>query len=214
MGPHDGQPVLTTGAKLDDARTAMVMIHGRGANAADILSLAAEFERPEFAYLAPDAAGSSWYPYSFLSPIEMNEPGITSGLDTIARVLDAVASAGIPIDRTIVLGFSQGACLALEFVARNARRYGGVAGLSGGLIGPDGTPREYDGSLAGTPVFLGCSDIDPHIPKERVELTRNVLSNLDGDVSMTLYPRMGHTINADEILRVRAMMDRILQPAA
>lgn len=124
-----------------------------------------------FVYLAPQAARNSWYPYSFLAPISSNEPGLSSGLAVIEYVLVQVTEAGIPLERTMLLGFSQGACLTLEFVARHARRYGGVAGLSGGLIGPDDTPRDYPGSLEGTPVFLGCSDIDPHIPKERVELS-------------------------------------------
>ena len=110
----------------------------------------------------------------------------------------------------MLLGFSQGACLSLEFVARNARRYGGVAGLSGGLIGPDGTPRNASGSLAGTPVFLGCSDIDPHIPKARVQETAEVLQQLGGDVTMRLYPRMGHTVNRDELRSVQAMMSALL----
>jgi predicted esterase len=187
----------------------MIMIHGRGASASSILTLAAELRHPEFAYLAPDASGNTWYPYSFLSPLEMNEPGITSGLQAIADLLATVEAAGIPAERTILLGFSQGACLALEFVARNARRYGGVAGLSGGVIGPDGTPRDYAGSLDRTPVFLGCSDIDAHIPKERVELTADVMRALDGDVTMKLYPGMGHTVNEDEIERVRGIMDRV-----
>jgi predicted esterase len=187
----------------------MIMIHGRGASASSILTLAAELRHPEFAYLAPDASGNTWYPYSFLSPLEMNEPGITSGLQAIADLLATVEAAGIPAERTILLGFSQGACLALEFVARNARRYGGVAGLSGGVIGPDGTPRDYAGSLDRPPVFLGCSDIDAHIPKERVELTADVMRALDGDVTMKLYPGMGHTVNEDEIERVRGIMDRV-----
>ena len=208
-GPHQGRPVLATGAPLEKARAAMIMVHGRGASASSILTLASELRHPEFAYLAPDAAGNTWYPYSFLSPIEMNEPGISSGLQALADLLATVEAAGIPPERTMLLGFSQGACLALEFVARNARRHGGVVGLSGGLIGPEGTPRDYAGSLDGTPVFLGCSDVDGHIPKERVELTAEVLRSLGGDVTMRLYPGMGHTVNEDEIDSVRGMMDLV-----
>jgi phospholipase/carboxylesterase len=205
-GPHQGQPIMTAGEPLNRARAAMVMVHGRGASAESILDLAVELHQPGFAYLAPQAAGDTWYPYSFLAPLARNEPGISSGLAAIANVLAQVAQAGIPLERTMLLGFSQGACLALEFVARNARRYGGVAGLSGGLIGPDGTPRDYPGSLAGTPVFLGCSDVDFHIPKGRVELSAQVLQRLGANVTMRLYPGMGHTVNQDEIDFVQGMM--------
>jgi len=189
----------------------MVMVHGRGASAESILDLAVELHQPGFAYLAPQAAGDTWYPYSFLAPLANNEPGLSSGLAAIANVLAQVAQAGIPLERTMLLGFSQGACLALEFVARNARRYGGVAGLSGGLIGPDGTPRDYPGSLAGTPVFLGCSDVDFHIPKERVQLSAEVLQRLGGQVTMRLYPGMGHTVNQDEIDFVRGLMAALVR---
>src|SRR5436853_4381788 len=154
-GPHQGQPLLLAGEPLESAKAAMIMMHGRGATAEDILMLADEFKQPGFAYLAPQAAGNSWYPNSFLAPIASNEPGLSSGLAVIASLLEQLAEAGIPAERTILLGFSQGACLSLEFVARNARHYGGAAGLSGGLIGPDDTPRNYAGTLAGTPVFLG-----------------------------------------------------------
>ena len=205
-GPHQGQPVLTAGEPLDKATAAILMLHGRGATAEDILALSAELQQPGFAYLAPQAAGYSWYPNSFLAPIESNEPGLSSGLAVIASLLAKLAQAGIPPERTILLGFSQGACLSLEFAARNARRYGGLAGLSGSLIGPDGTPRDYPGSLSGTPVFLGCSDIDFHIPKERVEFSAEVLRKLGGNVTVRLYPRMGHTVNHDEVRFVQAMM--------
>ena len=205
-GPHQGQPVLTAGEPLDKATAAMLMLHGRGATAEDILALSDELQQPGFAYLAPQAAGYSWYPNSFLAPIESNEPGLSSGLAVIASLLAKLAQAGIPPERTILLGFSQGACLSLEFAARNARRYGGLAGLSGALIGPDGTPRDYPGSLSGTSVFLGCSDIDFHIPKERVEFSAEVLRKLGGNVTVRLYPRMGHTVNHDEIRSVQDMM--------
>jgi phospholipase/carboxylesterase len=206
LGPHQGRPVLAAGVPLDQAQAAMILIHGRGATAESILDLAAEVDRPGFAYLAPQAAGNTWYPNSFLAPIPSNEPGLSSGLAVIDDLLAHLAEAGLPAERTILLGFSQGACLTLEYVARHARRYGGVAGLSGGLIGPDGTPRDYAGSLAGTPIFLGCSDVDFHIPKERVADTAAVLRRLGGDVTMRLYPNMGHTVNADELAAVRALM--------
>jgi phospholipase/carboxylesterase len=211
QGPHQGQPVLTAGEPIDRAKAAMVMVHGRGATAESILELAFELKQPGFVYLAPQAAGNSWYPNTFLAPIASNEPGISSGLVAITSVLAQVGEAAIPLERTMILGFSQGACLALEFVARNARRYGGVVGLSGGLIGPNGTPRDYAGSLAGTPIFLGCSDIDSHIPKERVEQSAEVLEKLGGNVTTRLYPRMGHTVNLDEIRFVRSMMTALLE---
>lgn len=167
VGPHQGQPLAVAGRPFREAAAAMVMVHGRGATAESILELARELRHPELAYLAPQAVGLTWYPHSFLAPLERNEPGLSSGLARLGEVLDLLESAGIPPERTILLGFSQGACLTLEFAARNARHYGGIVGLSGGLIGPPGTPRSYAGSFAGTPVFLGCSDRDPHIPRER-----------------------------------------------
>jgi phospholipase/carboxylesterase len=205
-GPHQEQPVLFSGEPLKTARAAMILLHGRGASAEDILELAREFPAPGFAYLAPQAAGHEWYPYSFMAPLDSNEPGLSSGLAVIASLLSQIAEAGIPIERTILLGFSQGACLLLEFAARNALHYGGVVGLSGGLIGPSGTPRDYPGSLENTRVFLGCSDKDFHIPKARVELSAEVLQRLGGNVTMRLYPNMGHTVNRDEVRVVQEIV--------
>ena len=210
-GPHEGQPLLTAGEPLDRATAAMVMVHGRGAAAEDILALAAEMNQSGFVYLAPQAAQNSWYPNSFLAPIQSNEPGLSSGLAVIASILAQLAEAGISAERTMLLGFSQGACLSLEFAARNAQRYGGLVGLSGGLIGPDGTPRKYAGSLEGTPVFLGCSDADFHIPKERVEHSAEVLQRLGGNVTKRLYPHMGHTVIRDEVRFVRGMMAALVE---
>jgi predicted esterase len=185
----------------------MVMLHGRGATAASILTLVTALETHDFAYLAPQARDNSWWPQSFLAPIPTNEPGISSAMQAVEDVLAQVVAGGVPLERTVLLGFSQGACLAAEFAARNARRYGGVASLSGGLIGPDGTPRDYAGSLARTPVFLGCSDMDTHIPAERVRLSATALEGLGGDVTIRLYPGMGHTINEDELAAVRKIME-------
>ena len=210
---HQGQPVLTAGTPLDQARAAMVMLHGRGATAQSILTVANELAQPGFAYLAPQATGGTWYPNRFLAPISSNEPWLSSALEAVENSLNRIEAAAIPAERTMLLGFSQGACLALEFTARHARRYGGIAGLSGGLIGPDGTPRDYAGTLAGTPVFLGCSDVDFHIPKERVIHTAQVMQRLGGRVTMRLYPNMQHTINADELEFVRSSMaSLILRP--
>ena len=188
----------------------MVMIHGRNAAADNILSLVPAIDTSGFAYLAPQAAGNTWYPNSFLAPIPSNEPGITSGIAAIDDVLRRIADAGIPPERTMLLGFSQGACLSLEYSARNARRFGGVAGLSGGLIGPDDTPRDYPGSFDGTPIFLGCSDIDDHIPAQRVKESARILEKMGAGVTMRLYPGMGHLVNDDEVRTVKAMMAAVV----
>lgn len=210
--PHRGQSVLTAGAPLAEAPAAMILVHGRGAGAEDILALADELARPDLASLAPQAAGHSWYPRTFLAPIPDNEPFLSSALAALGAVLAQVGAAGIPPARTVLLGFSQGACLVSEFAARDARRYGGIVGLSGGLIGPDGTPRDYAGDLAGTPVFLGCSDIDAHIPVERVRESADILRGLGGDVDARIYPGLGHTVNRDELGAVRALLAAL--PAA
>jgi phospholipase/carboxylesterase len=204
-GPHDGQPVLLAGEPLERAEAAMILVHGRGASARDIMTVAAEVGAPGFTFLAPEAAGDAWYPNRFMEPLAANEPWLSSALETVGRVLARVEER-VPASRVILLGFSQGACLALEFAARNARRYGGVAGLSGGLIGPDSTPRDYPGSLDGTPVFLGCSDVDPHIPAERVVDTGGILEKLGARVTVKLYPGLGHEVNQDELNHVREMM--------
>lgn len=210
LPPHGGRPVRTAGVPLDRARAAMILVHGRGATAESILELSRVLVQEGFAFLAPQAAGGTWYPQSFLAPIAMNEPGISSGLSVIDSLVASVAAAGVPAERTMLLGFSQGGCLASEYVARHPRRLGGLAALSGGLIGPDDTPRDYPGSLDGTPVFLGCSDVDFHIPRERVELTAEVLRRMGADVDMRLYPGMGHTVNGDEIEAVKGMMEGVI----
>lgn len=220
--PHANQPIRTAGASLDRANAAVVMLHGRGATADGILALADEFAQPDLAYLAPQAAGSTWYPYSFLAPLPRNEPWLSSALRLVGRVLEDVAAAGIPPERTVLCGFSQGACLASEYAARNPRRYGGVVAFSGGLIGneqlqavdpPADKVLDYDGDLAGTPVFLGCSDEDMHIPLGRVEHSAEALEKLGGDVTMRIYPGMGHTVNEDEITFVRGLLARLQHPA-
>jgi len=211
QNPHQGQPVRMAGESLESARAAMLMVHGRGARAEDILTLADQLNQSGFAYLAPQAAGNTWYPNRFLVPIKENEPWLSSALSFVGETLTQIIKAGIPSERIVLLGFSQGACLTLEFAARNARRYGGVVGLSGALIGPDDTPRNYPGSLDGTPVFLGCSDVDFHVPKERVDQTAEVLRKLGGVVTKRLYPNMDHSVNQDEIDFVRGMMQMLLE---
>lgn len=198
--------VIRAGAPLGAARAAMIMVHGRGASAEGMLGLADAFEAGDIAYVAPQARSGSWYPQSFMAPIAQNEPHLSNALKTLSDVVADVERQGVPSEKIVLLGFSQGACLALEFAARNARRFGGVAGLSGGLIGPEGTPRTYAGSLAGTPVFLGCSDIDFHIPLKRVNESAEVLKALGGNVTEIIYPGMGHTIVQDEVEHVKKIL--------
>jgi predicted esterase len=211
---YQGQPTARAGQPLDKAQAALILLHGRGADAPSILLLVEELYYPAYAYVAPQAANNTWYPYTFLAPTAQNEPWLSSALARVGEVVAAVEAAGIPAERIVLGGFSQGACLASEFLARNARRYGGLLAFSGGLIGPPGTPRAYAGSLDGTPIFLGCSDVDPHIPKARVEETAAVLESMGAQVTMRLYPGMGHTINVNEIEHARALLQNVLNPQA
>jgi predicted esterase len=204
--PHANQPVLRHGPAPADARLSAILVHGRGASAEDILSLAEELKLPDVAWLAPQAAGSTWYPYSFLAPIAQNEPGITSGLNKIGSIIETLEREGVVRRRIALLGFSQGACLSLEFAARHAQRFAAVIGLSGGLVGPPGTPRDYGGSMDGTPVFLGCSDIDPHIPLARVHESAEIFRRLGAAVDERIYPGMGHLVNRDELDAVSALL--------
>jgi predicted esterase len=205
LNPHHGQTVAHAGAPLGAATAAMVMVHGRGATSRSILEIVPAIAVPGMAFLAPQAAGSQWYPNRFMDPIESNEPWLSSALGLIDDVVDSVRLEGIAPERLLLLGFSQGACLALEYAARRVRRYGGIVGLSGGLIGPDGTPRDYSGSFDGTPVFLGCSDVDNHIPAARVRLTADVFTRLGARVDLRFYPGMGHLVNDDELAAVRSL---------
>jgi predicted esterase len=209
MPPHAGQPVLTEGPSIAEARALGILIHGRGAGADDILGLAGAFGRRDVLWAAPQASGSVWYPFSFLSPLQLNEPGLSSALSVIDAVVREAGRNGIGSERIILMGFSQGACLALEFAARSARRFGAVIGFSGGLIGPEGTPRDYAGDFNGTPVFLGCSDRDPHIPATRVMETARVFERMGANVDLQLYESMPHTIIEEEIDRVSAMLGEI-----
>jgi len=203
---HRDQPVLRAGPSLNEAVGAMILVHGRGGSPRDMLALVGQFETTDFAYMAPQAAHNAWYPHSFLGPLELNEPALSSALETLDGLVTDTIAAGLPGERLILLGFSQGACLTLEYAARNPRRFGGLVGLSGGLIGPPGTSWARSGSLEGTPVFLGCSDVDPYIPVERVEESAAVFRDLDGDVTKRIYPGLGHTVNRDEIETVARLM--------
>ena len=205
--PHKGRPVLAAGAGLEAAGGAVIMMHGRGAGASDILSLAGSLARPDIACLAPDAAGQTWYPRPFMAPRRDNEPDLTSALELIADILGLLITHDIPPERTALLGFSQGACLVLEFAARHPDRYGAVVALTGGLIGETLDADEYTGSLEETPVFIGSSDVDPHIPLERVRESARIMERLGGVVSERIYPGMGHLINEDERESIRLMLD-------
>ncbi len=211
-GPHQGQPVARAGARLEEAQSAMILVHGRGATATSILELGSAFDREGMALQAPQAEGYSWYPYSFIAPLAKNEPGISSGLVAIAERVEEIVAAGIPEERIVLAGFSQGACLASTFVARNPRRWGGLMVFSGGLIGPLGMDFDLPGDLAGTPAFLGCSDRDAHIPLERFEQTGEVLARMGADVELVVYPGMPHTIVQDEIERASRILE--LLPSA
>lgn len=208
--PHQNQEVLRAGRPLAEARAAMILLHGRGASASDILELGILLGGDQFALLAPQAANNTWYPYSFLAPIANNEPYLTSALQTVADLVNQVEAAGIPAGKIILAGFSQGACLTSEFAARNARCYGGLLLFSGGLIGPPGTPRDYPGSLGGTPVFIACSDIDAHIPLARVHETTETLTTLGANVTEEIYPGMGHTIIREELAQAQKIVDTML----
>ncbi|GAA0550003.1 dienelactone hydrolase family protein [Halorubrum ejinorense] len=219
--PHGDEPLVTAGTPLDAADAALVLVHGRGATARSVLDLGEELAGDgDVAILAPSAAGNTWYPNSFLAPVADNEPGRSSGLRAVGAAVDRAVDAGLGRESVLVGGFSQGACLASEFVARNPTRYGGLAVFSGGLIGEtvdvgdyltDATGDDEDGSddaapLAGTPAFVGCSDVDPHIPEERVRETTAVLEALGADVDERLYEGMGHGINEEEVAAVAAMV--------
>jgi predicted esterase len=211
MLPHGDEPVLHAGAPLDHARVAMILVHGRGAGPANILDLVPRFARPGVAYLAPAAAGNTWYPSSFLSERERNEPGISSGLWALQRLVHGLAERGFASERVLLGGFSQGGCLVSEFVYRHPADYGGVIVFSGGLIGPPGTQWPIrNGALSGVAVFLGCSDVDAHVPAERVRETERVFRGLGARVRCTLYPGMGHLVNDDEIAEARLILDAVL----
>jgi predicted esterase len=207
--PHAAGRILTAGPTPEGAKAAVVLIHGRGASADGMLALYEELGVDGVAAVAPEAAGNTWYPQSFLAPIEVNQPYLDSALRRVGTVIEDLLHRGVPAERIALLGFSQGACLTSEFVARHPRRYGAAMALTGGLIGPPGTPWEYEGSLDGTPVFLGTSDPDPHVPIGRVYETEQVLTRLGAVVEVRRYPGMPHTINEEELDVCRSMLRRM-----
>jgi len=203
---HQGQPLLTKGDPLGEAKAALIMIHGRGGGPGSITPLVRHLSTPGYAYLIPEAASWTWYPQRFLAPREQNEPYLSSALEVIGDLVKKAEEAKIPAERITLLGFSQGACLALEYAARHPRRYGSVIGFSGALIGAEDELSGYPDSLEGTPVFLGCSDVDDHIPLARVYRTREILQAQGANVTERIYPRMGHTINTDEITFAQTLL--------
>lgn len=209
MHPHAGQPVVTEGRPLGEGTAAMILVHGRGAAPANILELAYALPHPDFTYLAPAAAGNTWYPYSFMADIPANEPGISSGLAVLDGLVHEVVEAGVPVERIVLAGFSQGACLMSEYAVRHARRYGGILAFSGGLIGPPGTEWTHEGDFDGTPAFFGCSDADAHVPKSRVDESAEVLASMGAKVEKRIYPGMGHLINGDEIRFARSVVEAV-----
>ncbi len=190
---------ITAGKPLKEAKKALIMIHGRGAGSNDILSLARHLDVADFALVAPQAEGNTWYPYSFLVPASQNEPSLSNSLNTISEVVKAVTENGIENENIYFLGFSQGACLALEFTARNTAKYGGVVAFTGGLIGDKVYEENYSGNFENTPIFIGTSDPDFHVPVERVNETEMLLKKMGASVTKKVYENMGHTISQDEI---------------
>lgn len=190
---------ITAGKSLNDAKKALIMIHGRGAGSNDILSLARHLDVADFALIAPQAQGNTWYPYSFLAPTSQNEPSLSNSLNVILEIVKSIEENGISKKNIYFLGFSQGACLALEFAARNASKYGGVVAFTGGLIGETISEETYSGNFENTPIFIGTSDPDFHVPVERVNETENLLNKMGASVTKKIYENMGHTISQDEI---------------
>jgi phospholipase/carboxylesterase/glyoxalase family protein len=207
MGPHAGQPVVEAGRPLGEARTAVIMVHGRNAGPANILDLVPRLARPDVTFLAPAAAGRTWYPHGFMAEVSSNEPGLSSGLHVLASLIARIEAAGVPRSRTVVLGFSQGACLAAEFAVRHASRFGGIVIYSGGAIGPPGTVWDESGRFDGTPVFFGCSDRDSHVPESRVTESADLFRRMGAAVACRIYPGMGHLVNDDEIVWTQALLD-------
>ena len=198
--------LITAGKKLEDASKVLIMVHGRGGSAEDILSLADHLNVVDFALVSPQATNHTWYPYSFMAPPSENEPWLSSALSLLKEVVNDLRSKGIKLENIYFLGFSQGACLTLEFVTRNADKYGGVAAFTGGLIGDKIYPENYDGDFSGTPIFIGSSDPDPHVPVTRVNESAEILEKMNARLTKKIYKNMGHTINQDEINTVNELI--------
>lgn len=191
--------IVTAGKELTPNSKVLIMLHGRGGTANDILGFATHLQVKDYTLFAPEATNNTWYPYSFLVPPENNEPWLSSALQLIKELVDDTISKGVAAKNIFFCGFSQGACLTVEFIARHATRYGGAAAFTGGLIGDKIYSENYKGDLAGMPVFIGTSNPDSHVPVERVHTTTTILKKMNADVTEKVYPNMGHTINEDEI---------------
>lgn len=197
-------------AEATGGRPLVVMLHGRNAGPENILDLVPRLARPQFEYLAPAAPNRTWYPYSFMAEIEKNEPSLSNALAIVGKTVSDAEAKGVSRDRIVLLGFSQGACLATEFMIRNASRFGGLIAFSGGAIGPPGTTWNHNGDFAGMPIFFGCSDVDAHVPAERVRESADVTAKMNAMVTTRIYPGMGHLINDDEIAHAQALLDSII----
>ena len=191
--------ISTAGSEINDRSGVLVMIHGRGGSAEDIISISTYLEVKDFAILAPESTNNSWYHESFMAPVSKNEPWLSSALDLIKSIVDDIYKKGISSENIYFLGFSQGACLTLEFVTRNAERYGGVVAFTGGLIGDRINNDNYKGDFLRTPIFIGTSDPDPHVPVDRVHETAGILKSMNADVITKIYNGMGHTVSQEEL---------------
>lgn len=211
---HSIEHTIYAGAPLKEADKVLIMLHGRGAYAEDIVSLAEHLHVSNTHIIAPQAKGSTWYPYSFMWPVQQNEPWLSSAIELLNEILKNVLQSGKKSQQVYVLGFSQGACLTLEFAARNAMQFGGIISFTGGLIGEKLNESQYKGNFNGTKIFIGNSDHDPHVPLTRSESSKKILENLGANVMMKVYPDMPHTINQDELKTVNELFfnhDTIVQ---
>jgi predicted esterase len=213
FGIHLNQPVYTMGARLEEAKAAVIMLHGRGASAQDILQLANDINLRNIAYFAPQAYQLTWYPHRFIAPLENNEPWLTSALNKVHTQIEEFQRSGMAMRHIAILGFSQGACLAVEYAARHPQRYGAIIVFSGGLIGPENEPLNHyppNADFDQTPIFIGCSDIDFHIPVSRVKETAAKLKSMNAQVDLRIYPNMGHTVNQDELSAAEALLTTVI----
>lgn len=198
--------IKTAGKPLQEAEKALIMIHGRGANAADILGLTSHLNVSDYALLAPEATNYTWYPNSFLAKPEQNEPWLSSALDLVQDVVDKVTAQGINTENMYFLGFSQGACLTLEFAARHAQKFGGIAAFTGGLIGDKVYAENYSGDFENMPIFIGTGNPDPHVPVERVKDTVSIFEKMNANVRLQVYDGRPHTITQEEIEEANALV--------
>ena len=213
MNPHLSQAVVRRGCAPATARVFAIMVHGRGRDTGDILGVADRLDLPDVAFLAPAAFENSWYPNRFMEPLETNQPRLDQALERMDTLVGELMRSGIDSGRIVLLGFSQGGCLVSEYAVRNARRYGGIIALTGGVIGPPGTQWNFPGTFHGTPVFLGTSDVDEWVPVARVQETADLMRRMGAEAEMMIYPGMEHVVNDDEIARSRNLFRRAMDAA-